>query len=34
MLANVVEGVKFRDGIAVKSEVHVNRKYQPSTVAA
>jgi putative transposase len=33
-LAKVVEGVQFRDGIAVKNEVRVNRKYQPSRVAA
>jgi transposase-like protein len=33
-LAKVVDGVKFRDGIEVKNEMRVNRKYQPGRVAA
>lgn len=33
-LAKVVEGVKFRDGIEVTNEVRINRKHQPSRVAA
>lgn len=33
-LAKVVEGVKFRDGIEVETEVRVKPKHQPSRVAA
>jgi len=33
-LAKVVEGVKFRDGIEVPNVVRINRKHQPSRIAA
>lgn len=33
-LAKVVNGVKFRDGIEVQNVTRINRKYQPSRVAA
>ena len=33
-LAKVVEGVKFRDGIEVQNVTRINRKYQPSRIAA
>jgi transposase-like protein len=33
-LAKVVNGVKFRDGIEVQNVMRINRKYQPSRVAA
>jgi putative transposase len=33
-LAKVVEGVTFRDGIEVQNVVRINRKHQPSRVAA
>jgi transposase-like protein len=33
-LAKVVKGVKFRDGIKVQNVTRINRRYQPSRVAA
>jgi transposase-like protein len=33
-LAKVVEGVKFRDGVEVQNVVRINRRHQPSRVAA
>ncbi len=33
-LAKVVNGVKFRDGIEVQNVTRINRRYQPSSVAA
>jgi len=33
-LAKVVQGVKFRDGIEVHNVMRINRKYQPSRIAA
>jgi hypothetical protein len=33
-LAKVGNGVKFRDGIEVQNVARINRKYQPSRVAA
>jgi len=33
-LAKVVSGVKFRDGIEVQNVMRINRRYQPSRIAA
>ena len=33
-LAKVIEGVRFRDGIEVRKVVAINRRSQPSRIAA